>query len=277
MLVFHEKESSTSEKWLALARKVLRGAPVGGGTNVYFTELNRTRPKPEWLDVACYSINPQVHAFDDRSLVENLEPQAATVASARSFLGSKPIAVTPVTLRPRFNANDPATIDRNPRKYDPRQASLFGAAWTLGSVKYLAEAGASSITYYETAGPGGWLDAGRVHPLYHVLADVNEFAGGDVIPLTTAEPLGAIALMLRKGSRTRVLASNLTLKPVAIRLRLPQLSGRLSVYRMEEHTCAAATRDPERFRATPLEKIETRDASFVLLPYGVIRLDSGGA
>ena len=276
-LVFHEKESSTSEKWLAIARKTLRGAPVGGGTNVYFTELNRTRPKPEWLDLACYSINPQVHAFDDKSLVENLEPQAATVASARSFLGAKPIAVTPVTLRPRFNPNDPATIDNNPRKYDPRQASLFGAAWTLGSVKYLAESGANSITYYETSGPGGWLDPGKVHPLYHVLADVNEFAGADVIPLRTTEPLGAIALMLRKGNRTRIIAENLTLKPVAVRLRLPQPSERMNVYRMDEHSYGVATKEPNRFRAAPVEKIETRDLGFVLLPYGVMRLDSGGA
>jgi hypothetical protein len=276
-LVFHEKESSTSEKWLALARKTLRGAPVGGGANVYFTELNRTRPQPEWLDVACYSINPQVHAFDDKSLVENLEPQAATVASARSFLGAKPVAVTPVTLRPRFNPNDPATLDNNPRKYDPRQASLFGAAWTLGSIKYLAEAGTNSITYYETSGPGGWLDSGRVHPLYHVLADVNEFAGADVVPLTTTAPLEAVALMLHKRNRTRILVANLTLKPVAVRLRLPPLSGRQNVYRMDEHSYAAATNDPERFRAAAQEKIETRDPSFVLLPYGGVRLDSGGA
>lgn len=276
-LVFHEKESSTAEKWLTLARRKLSGAPVGGGTNIYFTELNRTRPKPEWLDVACYSINPQVHAFDDRSLVENLEPQAATVASARSFLGSKPIAVTPVTLRPRFNPNDPATIDSNPRKYDPRQASLFGAAWTLGSVKYLSESGANSITYYETSGSGGWLDSGRVHPLYHVLADINEFAGGDVIPLTTSEPLAAVGCLLRKGGRSRLLAANLTLKPVALRIRLPQRSGPLNVYRIDEHTYAKATREPERFRAASAEKIETQDVSLVLLPYGVVRLDSGGA
>lgn len=276
ILVFHEKETSTSEKWLKLARQTLSGAPVGGGTNIYFTELNRTRPQPEWLDVACYSINPQVHAFDDQSLVENLEPQADTVKSARSFLGAKPIAVTPVTLRPRFNPNDPATIDHNPRKYDPRQGSLFGASWTLGSIKYLAEAGANSITCYETSGAGGWLDAGRAHPLYHVLAAVNEFAGAEVVPLSTTEPLAAIALMLRKGKQTRLLAANLTLKPVALRLRIPRLSGRLRVQRLDEHSYPLATREPERFRASAGEKIETRDPSFVLLPYAVLRLDTGG-
>jgi hypothetical protein len=55
------------------------------------------------IDLAAYSINPQVHAFDNLTLVENLEPQADTLATARTFLGGKPVAVSPVTLRPRFN------------------------------------------------------------------------------------------------------------------------------------------------------------------------------
>ena len=34
-----------------------------------------------------------------------------------------------------------------------RLTTLFGAAWTVGSMKYLAESGADVITYYETHGP----------------------------------------------------------------------------------------------------------------------------
>ncbi len=273
-LVFHEDEPSTPQKWLTLARGILKGAPVGGGTNAYFTELNRTRPESSWLDVASYSINPQVHAFDDRSLVENLEPQSATVATARSFLGKTPVAITPVTLRPRFNPNDPATIDNNPRKYDPRQPSLFGGAWTAGSVKYLSESGADSLTYFEMRGPGGWLDAARAFPLYHVLADVNEFAGADVHALSSTDPLSVVALMLRKGGRTRVIAANLTLAPVAMRFRIPELAGKMSIWRLDEHSYAMATTDPGRFRAAPGATLETSEPSFVLLPYGVMRLDS---
>jgi len=55
------------------------------------------------MDAVCYSANPQVHAFDNLSLVEALAGQAYTVTSARSFCGSRPVAVTPITLRPRFN------------------------------------------------------------------------------------------------------------------------------------------------------------------------------
>ena len=53
-----------------------------------------------------------------------------------------------------------------PSSVDPRQMSLFGAAWTLGSVKYLAESQVASVTYYET---GGWrgvleIEAGSPAP-----------------------------------------------------------------------------------------------------------------
>ena len=136
--------------------------PVGGGTNIYFNELNRNRPDPERLDVIAYSVNPQIHAFDELSLVESLEAQGETARSARAFSPSTPVVVTPVTLRPRFNAV--AVIEETteqgglPRQVDPRQMSLFGAAWTVGSVKSLAEAGAAAMTYFETT---GWRGARR--------------------------------------------------------------------------------------------------------------------
>src|SRR4030095_8796661 len=103
----------------------------GGGTNAYFTELNRGRPSPEGLDFAAYSINPQVHAFDNASLVENLEAQAGTVESARQFLGSLPLAVGPVTLRPRFNPNATGATAAPPPgalsfEVDERQVRVLG-------------------------------------------------------------------------------------------------------------------------------------------------------
>ena len=55
------------------------------GTDASFVELNRNRPPPKDLDLLSFSINPQVHAFDNASLVENLAAQAITLASARRF------------------------------------------------------------------------------------------------------------------------------------------------------------------------------------------------
>ncbi len=162
-MIFHETEKSTSERWVRLARDLLAkvdpNCGLGAGSKAYFTELNRGRPPvgSGVLDFVCYSINPQVHAFDNRSIVENLQAQGATVACARELAGGLPVVVTPVTLRPRFNPNatgpaaGPATGEL-PAEVDPRQMSLLGAGWTLGSLSALIAAGASSLTYYETTG-----------------------------------------------------------------------------------------------------------------------------
>ena len=47
---------------------------------------------------------------------------------------------------------------------DVRQPSLFGAAWTLGSVAALAAAGADAITYYDTQGPAGVVEESGRQP-----------------------------------------------------------------------------------------------------------------
>jgi hypothetical protein len=58
------------------------------------------------------------------------------------------------TLRKRFNpyATSPEPAPRVgdlPSPVDVRQMSLFGACWTLASIKHLAESAVSSATYEE--------------------------------------------------------------------------------------------------------------------------------
>jgi hypothetical protein len=174
-------------------------AQVLVGTNNYFTELNRQRPPKDAGDGTCYSINPQVHAFDNASLVENLEAQASTVRTARSFVGDRWIAVTPVTLRPRFIPANGAPVEP-----DPRQSSPFNAAWTLGSIKYLAEAGANSITYYELAGKGGVLG----FPVEKVFASIK---GADGVLLSqSSDTLSVEAAVFARGGERQVVLANMT-------------------------------------------------------------------
>jgi hypothetical protein len=211
LYVFHAKETSTQGKWVELARKHLpRGLKIGAGTNNYFTELNRQRPPVNLLDTVAYSLNPQVHAFDDASLVENLEGQPPTVATARTFVGDKWLAVTPVTLRPRFNPNGGS---KPSDRIDPRQKTAFAAAWTLGSCKHLSEAGADSVTFYELAGPAGLLDGVSVFPLYDVFGHMAEFAGGTVTPMRSSDPLRVDAMLLQNGTKRRLLIVNYTPRP----------------------------------------------------------------
>jgi hypothetical protein len=295
-LIFHAKEQSTGEQWVRLAREFLAGyaphAAIGAGTNANFTELNRAHPPLDVLDLVCYSINPQVHAFDNASLAETLAAQAATVASARQFTGDLPLAITPVTLLPRFNPNatapDPAPAPGElPRQVDVRQMSLFGAGWTIGSLKYLCESGAASLTYYETSGWRGVMEIeagsplperfrslpGAVFPLYHVLADVGEFAGGFTAPAVSSEPLQVDGLALRKDRATRVMLANLG--PVRRSVRVRHGGRQVRVRMLDETNAEAAMLDPESFRAQAGELVSALEGQMELelLPYAVARID----
>ncbi|HYF00587.1 MAG TPA: hypothetical protein VEJ18_16825, partial [Planctomycetota bacterium] len=127
VLFFHGAEKSTSARTIHQAREVLGpvlgNVPLGAGTNAYFAELNRGEP-PRTAGVVAWSVNPQVHDEDDATLVENLEAQGWTVQSARLFVPERPLAVTPITLRPRFNPNATSPTAPAPA-VDPRQWTLF--------------------------------------------------------------------------------------------------------------------------------------------------------
>ena len=295
-LIFHKTEASTSAQWVDLARRYLTGAQIGAGSNAYFTDLNRGRPPVDALDLVCYSINPQVHAFDNSSLIETLEAQAVTVESTRQFANGLPIAVTPVTLLARFNPNatgpEPEPVPGElPAQVDIRQMSLFGAGWTLGSIKYLSESGASSVTYYETSGWRGVMETangsplpekfhslpGAVFPLYHILADVGEFAGGEVLVSKSSDPLKVEGIALHKNGKTRTLLANLT--PDSQQVRVQQLTRTVRVRHLDETNAQTAMASPEAFRAERGELLQTTNGTLELnlLPYAIAQIDSLGS
>ena len=292
-LIFHKTEASTSAQWVDLARRYLSDAKIGAGSNAYFTDLNRGRPLVDALDLVCYSINPQVHAFDNSSLIEALAAQAVTVESARQFVGGLPLAVTPVTLLARFNPNatgpepEPAPGELPPQ-VDIRQMSLFGAGWTLGSIKYLSESGVSSVTYHETSGWRGVMETangsplpekfrslpGGVFPLYHILADVGEFAGGEVLVSKSSDPLKVEGIALRKNGKMRTMLANLT--PDSQQVRVENLAGAVRVLRLDETNAQAVMASPEVFRVETGELLQTTNGTLELnlLPYAIAQIDS---
>jgi hypothetical protein len=294
-LIFHKNEKTTSKRWLTLARDILipfhPAVLVGAGTNAYFTEINRAHP-PKEIELLCYSLNPQVHASDNRTLVENLEGLEATVESARLIAENIPMAVGPVTLRPRFNpyatGPEPETpAGELPARVDPRQMSLFGAGWTLGSLKALAKPGVRSLTYYETTGRLGVMERekdpplhrgfpsmpGWAYPLYHVLADVGEFAGGSLLPWTCGSDLAVEGLGLTKNGRTRILLANLTEKTQKVRLACPLLKGDLRVKTMDESNVMAAMTMAGVYRTDDGDAVSGQPLELELHPYGLVRVD----
>ena len=233
-LIFDANAKASTARSLQLARQALQafGAPIGGGTNADFYHLNQFRPPSALLDFVTFSMNPQMHASDDTSLIETLTAIPQPVRSARHYFDNLPVVVSPVTLKPRFNAVATETEcvpspDQLPPQVDVRQLTLFGAAWTLGAVKRLAESKAASVTIFETTGWCGVMETeagtplpeqfpslpGAVFPLYHVLADVAEFVGGDMVELQSSDPLKVEALMLQRDGRQTLLLANLTPEP----------------------------------------------------------------
>ena len=229
------------------ARKHLE--PVVGEGNIGvtritgFVDLNRARPEDPSVGSIGFAITPQIHAFDNASIVETLPIQAEAVRSARQFAGELPLIIGPITLAPQLldgvdQPGGPPQGGPLPTYIDRRQVEPFTAVWTLGSLKYLAEAGAHSVTFFETVGWAGIMDAdnpasrptefpsrpGDVLPVYHLLHAVSEFKGGTVREVDTSNDLSAVGLALYKPGRMRVLVGNLKAETQTITLR--GLSGK---------------------------------------------------
>ena len=296
-IIYHEDEISTSEKWILLSRKFLKkynkNIKIGSGTNVFFTDLNRSGTSTEIMDFVCYSVNPQVHAFDNLSLIESLEAQGKTIESAKKLSKNRPIAVTPITFKMRFNPNANAVseqlkYDQLPSQVDVRQMSLFGAGWTLGSLKYLCESGPQSLTYFETTGWRGVMETihgspvskkfyslkGSVFPLYHVFADVGEFSNGKIISTISSNPLKITGLALYNKKKMRVIIANLNND--AQKVVIKNLNRSVNIRYLDENNFDQAVQSPEVYRIQKLEKKFTLDGNLKLnlLPFSLASIDS---
>jgi D-apionolactonase len=290
-LLFHEKEEAIQERWVTLAREVLQpcapGVLFAAGTLDFFTEVNRNRPPANASAFSCFSQNPQVHAFDNATMVENLAGMATSLESLRSF-SAKPAVVSPVTLKIRSrNAVDRA--GELPADVDPRQMSLLGAGWTLGSIAQLAATGnVQSLTYFETIGWRGLMEgkdgslapnlfpsiAESVFPVYHIFADIAQFPGRQVYPTHSSHPLSATGLTLadEKGRR-RVLAANFT--PHRQELKIKSGTCRATIRYLDETNVERAMKDPESFQreqGAPAESVGGK-LSLNLMPFGLARID----
>jgi hypothetical protein len=148
---------------------------VGGGSNANFAELNRNRQVVEGLDFVSWGINPQIHADDEQTLIENLRGQAATVETARSFCAGRPLAISNVTIP---------------------HPSPAAAAWLVASIRNLAEAGVDSVTYQGIPG------AESVRALF------QDFQPRQVVAVRSSNPLAADGMVLRNERGSRLLLVN---------------------------------------------------------------------
>ncbi len=143
-----------------------------------------------------YAADPQEHATDDQTLIENVATLYHTVVSAKAIYPGANVHISPVALKRRFN---PYATDVNNKvcseeqRRDARQATSFCALWTLGSVKYLAEGEASSITYFQTFGPLGIMSSdGEPYPVFESFKLLSGITS--LLACTSSAPLKVDAL-----------------------------------------------------------------------------------
>jgi hypothetical protein len=284
--------STTPADLVVLVRSHLEPAlgdiVFAGGTDQSFADINRDRPTDPALTGLCFSISPTVHAADDWSIVENLVGQSEVVRMARTFGGDRSIHVSPVTIATRFGPYPagPAGPDDLPPAVDVRQASLLGAAWTVGALAELAAARADSVTLYETSGWRGVIEReagsprpdrfpsrpGHVFPVYLVLADVAEWAAGRVLGVEASHPLEVVALAVEDGDGRHALVANVTPEPQRVLVRGLGAAVRARV--LDEATAQWALAEPGTFRAMPVSPIVGDDGVWLALgPFAVARLD----
>jgi len=293
VIVFHEAEApvgTTSPRWMQFVREHLSDALPGtafvGGTNGNFAELNRQPPDISAMDGVSYTINPQVHAFDERSLIEATAGQRDTVITARSYCGALPISVSSVTLKPPFNQaatqgvapEDPSEL---PASVDQRQMSLFAAGWTVASMHSLCSGGVDSITYYETTGWRGLMETtdgsplpekfpsfpGMIFPVYWVFAFLTGAKQATWVRLRSERPLLLDGLAFKRDNTLALLFSNLQPCPQRVRIG-PLPDGEAILRRLNQDGMALATTDPDAFlKLSGSIVIHAGEAVHILEPY----------
>jgi len=205
VLVTRTDEETTSRELVeeVRARLGIGNVPVVGGTSTFFSELNRNPPERDAFDGVAFSISPEVHAVDERSVRETLEIQAQVIAQVRELVGDVPIHVSPVLL----SADHP----------EP-----FAAAWTVGSLAVLVNAGSASVT----------IDASS-----HAAATIARLHGSSVLATDVSDARSIAALGYEDGAR-RVIVANLVGQPTSFALNGEQQQP-LDAY--EVRSCDAST------------------------------------
>jgi D-apionolactonase len=173
----------------------------GAGTNYNFNEINKNHFSMGDLDYVSFSVDPQEHASDDLTVIENIASQEHLVKSAKAIYGENvQVHISPVTLRKRFNpyATNPADLFiEESKKADPRQKREFAAIWTFGALCSLAKGGASFVTFYQTMGNQGILPAhGDPYPVYRTFKSLSPYQGKPVNVLKSSDPLAVQAMVL---------------------------------------------------------------------------------
>jgi hypothetical protein len=231
--IVDEKTRVSTTHLIAYIIKYLRAifpkAIIGGGADAYFAEFNRNVFDATSLDFVTFAVCPQVHAFDNDSLIENIASQFDVLETCAKLYPHKQLSISPITLRQRFNVvatgeeHEPPA-NQLPDNVDERQMSLFAAGWTLGSLGAIIQGNCNMATYYETIGWRGVIQgdetppvptlfasqAGYIFPVYHLFSFLNQLQPTFAYIVKTSYPMKFSALEIGKDKESYLIIANHT-------------------------------------------------------------------
>jgi hypothetical protein len=161
-----------------------------------------------------------VHAADDLSVMQTLEAMPSITRSARAIMGKdKAYWIGPSTIGMRQNPYGSRVMD-NPENrritmtdHDPRQTSLFAAAWMIGYVAVTGDAHLEVLTVGSLTGPLGLAsnDGVAYYPAFYSAQGLAALGGQLRYRCRSSRPdaVAAVAGTDREGKRV-VWISNLT-------------------------------------------------------------------
>jgi D-apionolactonase len=225
--IFSASDKTTPIGFIQVAEELLGDkSKIIVGTDLYFTELNRNQSAVDFVDQVNFSINPQVHSFDDRTLIQNTATQKTIAKNAHRIAKGKKVSIGPITLRPRYNPNatQPDKDVSNtplPSSVDARQRTWFAEGWAAMSIRSLTESESiSTLTYFETLGWRGIRElstgskdplnfaskAGEEFPVWRLFKNLKGFTHAR--PTASSLPELVDCLIVTSGQKAKVILVN---------------------------------------------------------------------
>ena len=288
--VFNRDAHSTQKDTLDIVFPVLRQlfpkSKIGGGTNAFFAELNRDRTPSENLDYLVYSINPQVHASDNDSLVETLSAIPYTVKSTKVFSKNRQVHISPITFKMRWNPN--ATGEKKikpdilPDTVDKRQLSLFGAGWLVGAINNMIHELPEAITFFETVGLAGIMQssmpkfprhfpapAGCVYPMYFIFKIILTNKNSQFYHVNSSQPGHFSGIAWGKQQPEALILVNFQIQPVSVNLPFQFANG--SVQEINDENIMSLIVEPQLLGH---DKYALNSHEVELPPFGIAMIES---
>lgn len=199
---------------LAEVRAALGQNRTAGISSAFLSDLTAYRPDLTEADAVGWMIQPQVHASDDRSLMENCTSHGTIIAAvAELSLGR--------TTCPAIALAAPGTGDR-------RVDDDLAGAWLIGSLAAMAECTPDAVAILFANGPDAPAPGSASAQALRAIAGLR---GVPLRAAASSDPATAMCFTYPNGDPTAMLA-NLTPNPVDVELGESATLHRLHPYQV---------------------------------------------